>query len=205
MLKRSKFHLAPVLLAIVLMSGLAGTAHAERITVERIGAEELNIEAQGRKTFRSSAATIICNQTMQGHLNATTTGTLGLLRNEAGTLRDIRWSNCAGGTFIPLIRLESPETWIRLSWLRAERGVPGRAEFAANHFNFLIEISGVSCLYEASLTYQSTSDATGNYRTLELRTLSIRLVSGGIFCPSEMILAGSVTLTRPTSIRIRLE
>lgn len=200
------------LLAVLALGIIAGAANAERIIVENIEAGGLNYEVQGRITFESAIVTIICDKSMAGHLNQTSEGTLGLRRNEAGVIKEVRVSNCRNGEAIPLIKLERSETWVRLSWVRAERGIPGRAQLNGENAAFLIRAIGVSCLYLAELTATSTSDANGNYTTVELRLLnerSIRLVSESPafgFCPTTGIrMIGELRAVRPASIRIRLE
>jgi hypothetical protein len=191
------------MLAIIALLGLSSAAVASTIEVTNLGAETLNVETQGRITFTSPAATIICDKTMIGRLEPRATGTLGLGGNRAGEIGEIRLNNCRGGTARSLNTLANP---VRLSWVRVTNG--GVVELAGSNARFLIEAIFVSCLYTAEMVGRASPETGGLYRErLELRLLR-EGVGGTIvadpnnssFCPKaeEVEMRGSLTVTRPT-------
>jgi hypothetical protein len=194
-----KFILAAITAALVL-AAFGGTASAATITVERVGAEALNIETQGSITFTANTIigqfNIVCNKTMRGHLEGRASGTLVLEGNVAGVIGEVRLSGCSGGTAdARLITLADP---VRLSWLRVEAR---RVELAGNRARFLIEIAGLgACLYTALLRASATPEVRGKITEIELTLVSIietRRLSG--ICPgaSEVTMRGRLRITLP--------
>ena len=196
------------MLATVALWGLSSAAGAATIEVTNLGEEALNIETQGRITFRAPGVEIVCDKTMKGHLEPRATGTLTLLGNTAGVIGEITLpARCRGGNAIALADLAGNE--VRLSWLKAPREREANVEvrLAGNNANFRVDVIGERCLYRAELVSTILRpDERGLYRErLELRLLregvggTIVRVSGGGLCPriEQVEMRGSLTVTRP--------
>lgn len=184
------------MLAIVALLGLSGAATAATIDVTNLGAG-LNVEVQGRIEFISPVATIICDKTMIGRLNARVEGTLGLTTNNAGIIGDIRLANCRGGRATALVDLAGRE--VRLSWVNVRNR--STVTLGGSNARFLIEAIGVRCLYTAEMIGTANPEVRGLYRErLELALLGVTEDgSNSIFCPDEedVDMRGSLTVTRP--------
>jgi hypothetical protein len=102
-------------IAVVALATFAGVGHAARITAEPGGV----IELRGRFTIEAPTfgVNVTCDKTMRGAINAIAEGTLTLGGNNAGTITDIRFANCVGGTLSSEVEVNRP---VRLAWVRVE-------------------------------------------------------------------------------------
>lgn len=192
--------LLALLVAAATLLSIASLAGADTINILNLREEVLNFETQGEIEFIATeplSIRVICDKTMNGRLNRIIGGTLGLLRNEAGVISDIRLAGCEGAQVTPLNNERTP---IQLSVLGAPTMLNGgNVEIAGNRAEFQLVIARVFvCLVRAELTATSRSFERLLYRVLNLRLLSETSIVGRGTCPTRVRMSGSLMVTKPS-------
>jgi hypothetical protein len=176
---------------------VAITAAVLAMTAAPAVASRITVEPSGESTFSGTLALetglglirVVCHKEELTTFNrGTIEGSLVLNGNSAGTLRNLRLSECRGGEMDTSLNREVPLSYVRITeteW-----------QLTALGFRILFSSGGLRCL----LTILMVIRSVGSSHEFELWELSLGSIlalaqlSGSGMCPNEWILEGRLPL-----------
>ncbi|MGN6187362.1 MAG: hypothetical protein ACTHOE_00555 [Conexibacter sp.] len=172
--------LAAALVAAVTLAVAFASANASTITVSPGGLTRETSTAF-TKEFFGGLLRVTCVASYEVTYERSTTGTLALGGNRGGTLRNLRFESCRGGTIRPV----SSES--NISFLTVE----GAGNTWAVLVTYLVETEAFDCLYEELWKFRSRSNPENELAFIGEIILRIVALAGTTECPGE----GGMTTT----------